>query len=54
VQAFAAGLAMDPAIVARGRADGRANLFRLSADDIVGNPDEALAYLSGFHQARRN
>lgn len=47
------GFRMDPAIVARGRADGDANLFRLTADDIVGKPEEALAYLNGFHQARR-
>jgi hypothetical protein len=54
IRAFAAGFAMDPEIVARGRADGKANVFRLSADDIVGNPDGAFSYLSGFHQARRN
>jgi hypothetical protein len=44
---------MDPAAIARGRADGEANLFRLTAEDILEHPETALAYLNGFHQARR-
>ena len=49
-----AGLRMDPAIVARGRADGDANRFpQITAEDILGRPETALAYLIGFHQRRQ-
>ncbi len=52
-QAFAAGLQLDPATIARGRADGAAGRWRLTAADLLGGRVDALAYATGFVEGRR-
>jgi hypothetical protein len=53
LQAAAAGLQMDPATRDRGFADGMAGTWRLSADDILGDEIDVLAYATGFREATR-
>jgi hypothetical protein len=52
VQAIAAGLQLDPAAEQAGFADGTAGVWRLTADDILEDRIDVLAYVRGWLEGK--
>lgn len=53
LQALVAGLQPDPQVRALGFADGMAGIWRLSAEEILAEEVDVLAYAFGFSQGSR-